>query len=366
MGQNTTIEWADHTFSPWWGCTKVSAACDHCYAQTWARRWGVQWGPHAERRIAGDATWENPHAWNRKAKRLGRRYRVFCASMADVFENRPELEASRARLWQTIRDTPRLDWLLLTKRPQMIQRYLPADWGDGWPNVRLGTTVENQAEADRRIPHLLAVPAAVRFLSCEPLLGPMDLRKWLSPWTCADCEFHGCEDDAGPDGCGQCGTRDAFPADACKVCDADDQQAKPSCPQCGSHRSFQRDHGFKFDYGSRIDWVIAGGESGPGARPSHPDWFRSLRNQCQADGVAYFHKQNGEWLDERAATAAGRAPGPDMFDADGDPKGPRWHFYDPDDRMGGAMIRVGKRAAGRLLDGREHNEAPRTHEVIDA
>lgn len=300
MGADTRIEWADHTFNPWIGCTKVSPACDHCYAETLATaRLGVAWGPHAERRRTKPSTWNLPLRWNRQAEREGRRFRVFCASLADVFDNAVPAHW-RGDLWQIIHETPHLDWLLLTKRPQNIAARLPdagrhgvPAWGAGWPNVWLGTTVENQAEADRRIPHLLSVQAAKRFLSMEPLLGPVDLRKWLDPWTCADCEFHGCEDDCGSDGCGECGEHDAFSqGDECKRCGADVEAARPSCPRCGSHRSFMRDYGFKFDAGRKLlDWIITGGESGPKARPSHPDWFRSLRDQCRAAGVPFFMKQ---------------------------------------------------------------------------
>lgn len=240
MGADTKIEWADHTFNPWMGCTKVSPACDHCYAEvsTPARALGVAWGANEERRRTSEATWRQPLAWNRKAAREGRRFRVFCASLADVFEN--QVPASwRVDLWTLIHDTPHLDWLLLTKRPQNIQRMLPPFGKPAWPwpNVWLGMTVENQAEADRRIPHLLAVPAVRRFLSCEPLLGPVDLRQW---W------------------------RNDVP-------------------------------GGSYMHGNGLHWIIAGGESGPKARASHPDWFRSLRDQCEAAGVPFFFKQWGEW-----------------------------------------------------------------------
>jgi protein gp37 len=170
---------------------------------------------------------------------------VFCASMADVFDNhRSILPDWRANLWSLIAATPHLDWLLLTKRPQNIAKMLPPTWSDGWPNVWLGTTVENQTEADRRIPHLLATPARVRFLSCEPLLGPVDLTRVKNPVCGEVCALTG-----------YLGT------------------------------------GMYGDYGPKLAWVICGGESGPGARPMHPDWARSLRDQCQAAGVPFFMKQ---------------------------------------------------------------------------
>lgn len=183
MAENSTIAWTDHTFNPWIGCQKVSAACDNCYAESYDQRWnkGERWGPHAIRTRTAVPYWNQPAKWNRKAAETQARSRVFCASLADVFDNHKSVLAEwREDLWNLIRETPNLDWLLLTKRPQNIQKYLPADWGDGYPNVWLGTTVENQEEADRRIPHLLSVPAALHFLSCEPLLGEVDLSPYIA------------------------------------------------------------------------------------------------------------------------------------------------------------------------------------------
>jgi protein gp37 len=179
MAKNSHIEWTHHTFNPWWGCIKVSAACDNCYAELWAKRMGHQlWGRDSPRRFFGEAHWREPLRWNEEARIAGHRERVFCASMADVFERRTELNAERLRLWDLIERTPNLDWLLLTKRPQNIQRLVP--WREDWPeNIWLGTTVENQVLAERRLPFLLSNPAAVRFLSCEPLLGPLNLRAWF-------------------------------------------------------------------------------------------------------------------------------------------------------------------------------------------
>jgi len=180
MGKNSKIEWTHHTFNPWWGCTKVSAACTHCYAEVWARRVGAElWGPRAERRFFSDEHWQQPIAWNVEAVTARERRRVFCASMSDVFEALDELTVWRQRLWRLIEATPALDWLLLTKRPYNAITQVP--WRTEWPpNVWLGTTVENQRWAERRVPELTRSPAAVRFLSCEPLLGPIDLRPWLS------------------------------------------------------------------------------------------------------------------------------------------------------------------------------------------
>ena len=180
MAKNSTIEWTHHTFNPWWGCNRVSPACDNCYAEVWAHRLGQNlWGATEARRFFGDNHWREPLRWNAEAATEQRRARVFCASMADVFEWRADLNKQRARLWQLIEQTPNLDWLLLTKRPQYVCRMVP--WKEDWPeNVWVGTTVENQRLADVRLPLLLRVPARVRFLSCEPLLGPLDLRSWFS------------------------------------------------------------------------------------------------------------------------------------------------------------------------------------------
>lgn len=179
MGKNSHIEWTHHTFNPWWGCAKVSPACENCYAEAWAKRVGNKvWGVKAPRRFFGEDHWREPVKWNTEAQRLGVRYRVFCASMADVFENRSDLNEARSRLWTLIEATPMLDWLLLTKRPEHVLKL--TRWGAEWPeNVWLGTTVENQEWADKRMPHLLAVPAKTRFLSCEPLLGNVDLSAYL-------------------------------------------------------------------------------------------------------------------------------------------------------------------------------------------
>lgn len=174
----TSIEWATHTFNPWSGCAKISAGCAHCYAAALPPRMrrGAAWGLEAERQPATDAYWRQPLGWARAAARAGVRPRVFCASTADVFEDRGDLDPLRIRLWALIAETPQLDWLLLTKRPARM-----ALWAreHGWPkNAWAGASVEDQAAADARLPHLLAVPARVRFVSCEPLLGEIDLQRF--------------------------------------------------------------------------------------------------------------------------------------------------------------------------------------------
>lgn len=367
MAALTRIEWADSTFNPWRGCTKVSPACDNCYAATMSKRNPQilgQWGDAAAggtRVVAAEKQWREPLKWNAAAARdssLRERPRVFCASLADVFEdwtgemrdsagkilhrcraghvygldaiyahgaecesgcNRAAILMTmadvRRRLFALIDATPNLDWLLLTKRPKNIARMMPrpsfdhAGWNgtlDGYwhqvqkprSNVWLGTTVENQEQADARIPHLLTAPAAVRFLSVEPLLGPLNLNPWLM--RNSDC----C--NAVMVNTGWCCCCDRF----CR------ERPKP-------------------------DWVIAGGESGPGARPSHPDWFRSVRDQCTAAGVPFFFKQWGDWASPEQVCAAEPMPAQTGTLADATLV---WKF--------------GKAKSGRLLDGREWNEFP--------
>jgi protein gp37 len=232
MGQNSKIEWTHHTFNPWWGCIKISPACKHCYAHSWAKRLGLDlWGRGTGRRFFGDAHWLQPLKWNRDAECARQRRRVFCASMSDVFENRRELDQWRARLWPIIEATPWLDWLLLTKRPQYVAALVP--WQGNWPrNVWLGTTVENQKYANERVPVLLDHGAAVHFVSCEPLLGSIDLERWLGP------------------------------------------TGRPN---------------------TALNWVIAGGESGAKARPMNPGWAVDLRDQCIAAGASFHFKQWGHW-----------------------------------------------------------------------
>lgn len=282
MGAETKIEWCDKTFSPWVGCAKISPACDHCYAESWAKRSGmVQWGPSAARRRTSEAYWRLPLKWDREAAKTGTRPRVFCASLADVFDNAVPQEWRRD-LFSLIDMCRHLDWILLTKRignaRGMLNSLTLGFWDmSPWPHVWLGATICNQDEADRDIPKLLAVPAALHFVSIEPMLGPVYIGHYLPTplWS-------------------------SFP-------------------------------------GPSLDWVISGGESGPGARPAHPDWFRSLRDQCAEAGVPYLHKQNGEWVSVSAVEGHGR------------------HYTFP---YGATVRRVGKKLAGRAIDGVVHDGFP--------
>jgi protein gp37 len=270
MGANSAIEWTHHTFNPWRGCTRVSAGCKNCYAETMSKRnpgvLGV-WGPRGTRVVAAESYWRQPVTWDREAAQAGERRRVFCASLADVFEDdatmplasREVVWAARERLWALIAQTPNLDWLLLTKRPENILSMIPVPWRfhHGAPhNVWYGTSVEDQATAEYRIPYLLQVPARVRFLSCEPLLGPVDLGRWLPD---LDRPIDWVPDGDAPPGIYDPLTRERYPDPA----------------------------------DIELHWVIAGGESGHGARPMHSDWARSLRDQCTAAGVSFFMKQMG-------------------------------------------------------------------------
>lgn len=345
MSANTKIEWADHTFNPWVGCTKISPACDHCYAEGWAKRSGkaagVVWG--GERRRTSESNWQQPLVWNRHAEikinawdrfrdehglsdaemevKQGfskpRRPRVFCASLADVCDNEVPVQW-RVHLLDLIHRTPHLDWLLLTKRIGNAQSMLsvaarnltggaPTWWNpEAWPNIWIGATICNQAEADRDIPKLLAVPAAKRFLSIEPMLGPVDI-------GLCDCD-HG-----------------SIPAPQ--------NVGGVTCPKCNGTG------------GRMVDWVIVGGESGPKARPMHPDWVRSLRDQCVTTGTPFLFKQWGKWAPFSTHAAnycpLGVAP-------DGSRVGQDDQFTDDC----ALMYPFGKEAAGRMLDGREWDEVP--------
>ncbi len=238
MGKDSGIQWTHHTFNPWWGCEKVSPGCANCYAEALAGRFGQKvWGDRAPRRPMSEKYWIQPHKWDVEAKRDGERRRVFCASMADVFERRPGLQPIRERLWTLIEQTSGLDWLLLTKRPENVSDMIPESWKKSpRRNVWYGASVENQQCAEIRIPELLRIPGFIHFLSCEPLLGDLDLGDYLP----GDRWLH-----------------------------AEQPMDRP------------------------IDWVIVGGESGPNVRPAHETWLYNLVGQCQRAEVPVFVKQLG-------------------------------------------------------------------------
>ena len=169
--KGSAINWCDNTFNGWEGCTRVSPGCDHCYAETRDGRHLTEpvshWGKGAPRRVMSDVKWREPLSWNRDAAGADTRPRVFCASLADWADSEAPT-GQRERLWALIRETPNLDWLLLTKRAGNIRRMLPPDWGTGYPNVWLGVTVENRQHGLPRLDALRSIPAAVRFASIEP------------------------------------------------------------------------------------------------------------------------------------------------------------------------------------------------------
>lgn len=290
MAENSKIEWTDHTFNPWMGCTKVSAGCKHCYAETLMdhRYKKVQWGPQGTRVKTSVEMWRKPYRWNKDewseclqcgwrgcsddaegvcagcghpkwAVYTKTRQRVFCASLADVFEDNPQLVEWRVQLFDLIETTPNLDWLVLTKRPENVLKMVPQRWLENWwlDHLWIGASVENQEQADKRIPELVKIPARVKFLSCEPLLEKVDL------------DLRG------------------------------------------------KNYGIGNEF---VNWVICGGESGAGARTIQPDWVRSIRDQCTSLDIPFFFKQWGEYLP---------VGGPEQY----------------------AFEKVGKHRAGAVLDG---------------
>lgn len=357
MSDNSKIEWCDATLNIVTGCTKVSAGCDNCYIDRTPpfriahRKFdgegvGASTGLmfHLER-LALPLKWKRPRL-------------VFTNSLSDLFHKDVPDEVI-ARLWIVMALTPQHTYQVLTKRPARMRSLLSdgprwrealygaAEWvldnieaptpPERWnamrrwlgaaerhdelvsplSNVWLGTTVENQRAANIRIPKLLDTPAAIRFLSCEPLIGPLDLRTWMA----GDVVWPPCWDVHSPsDECGRC---------------------------------------------IRPDWIIAGGESGPGARPMHLDWARSLRDQCQEVGVAFHFKQHGEWVgyaDGGAPDGTGRSPWADN-EPDAYVNRDNGTVMSEADAIadGGSFLgvhRVGKKAAGRVLDGRTWDEFP--------
>lgn len=265
MGETTGIAWCDHTFNTHWGCSHVSPGCVNCYAETLAKRYGNDvWGKSGDRRFFGDKHWNEPLKWNAKAEREGVRRRVFCGSMMDVFEDRADLSDAQYRLVDLIEATESLDWLLLTKRPENVENIVPWGHAEPWPlNVWLGVSVEDQKRADERIPKLLEIPAAVRFLSCEPLIRPVNLERYL--WLMGASTGGPWSDSSGrrrrTDGLG-----------------------KPLPSGVGGQQ-------ISILPSSDIHWVIVGGESGPGRRPMEPEWTRAIWQQCRDAGVAFFGKQ---------------------------------------------------------------------------
>jgi len=362
--KNTKIDWATHTFNGWEGCQKVGPGCDHCYAEARNARFAggiaLNWGPGAPRRRTSTTNWSKPRKWAAEHEAFfrehGHRQRVFCSSLADVFDNAVDPKW-RADLFALIAQTSELDWLLLTKRIGNVQDMLPADWGEGWSNVWIGATVVNQIEAERDIPKLLSVPAALRFLSVEPMLGPIDLRRFLTP-TGIHCR------DVCPD------TRYVLENEVETV--LNNGEFEPLCPHCGERASWT-------GHDAGIDWVIVGGESGRDARPMHPHWPRSIRDQCHVAAVPFLFKQWGEWsefVNEDHYTHCGEERHAHAWvDAQTAQHGLCWlvdddgvwsnHTGEPATDENGqitddiaVMGWFGKAAAGREFDDRQYDELP--------
>lgn len=345
MAKFTKISWAHSTFNPWIGCEKVSPACDNCYAEGVAKRMGkALWGKGAPRFFTGEAYWEEPLAWNEEAGKRGEPWRVFCASLCDVMEDRRDLDERREQLFELIGETPHLTWLLLSKRPENFMKLSPEEWRADWPeNVWPMTTAENQRRLQERLPHLLKVPAKVRGLSIEPLLGPIILptaalpctqcqgRGWSLPYSSAD---HG------------------VPCRSCR----DRAVALGGGP-------FTARTKVVFD---TVQWVIVGGESGGKARPMNPAWVRGLRDQCAQHGVAFHMKQWGEWAPKKeyqgpkkaGVVRWGTVAGDGTFYESTTP----WNGHDDDGTDGNetVVLRVGTKAAGRLIDGRLWDQTPQS------
>lgn len=305
--KDTKISWCDHTFNPWIGCTKVSPACDNCYAEQIASRFKMAaWGNH-KRVLTSEKYWEQPLRWNKQSKskhnawsRFKEQYpglsdeqliskgfikpvkpKVFCGSMCDIFDNSVPF-AWRLHLFTLIQNTPYLDWQLLTKRIGNSQKMLDDIMrfhkiNEPLDNVWLGITICNQKEADRDIPKLLNIPVTKRFLSIEPMLGAIDISAYIK----------------------------------------------------------------------NIDWVIVGGESGRKARPMHPDWVRGVRDQCCEACIPFFFKQWGEWLDRDDIHKRGMIPHYETA----------VHEFSNKDNYS-VMFRIGTKKSGCLLDGIEYKEVP--------
>jgi protein gp37 len=249
MGERTKISWTDHTWNGWIGCDKVSAGCQNCYAEYNVEIFPMAKGKDAFKTLWRTKTWGDPVKWNRTAAAAGRRELVFTCSMSDFFHS--AADPWRDAAWALIKSTPNLTYQILTKRPERIKANLPADWGpEGYPNVWLGTSVELQVYAEKRIPILLEVPAAVHWLSCEPLLGPLNLQ--------------------------------AIGGDRYDFNALNGAVFGP-----GNH-----------NYANRIRWVVVGGESGSGWRPMEYSWALGIFAQCVKAGVAFWGKQRAGPVNE--------------------------------------------------------------------
>lgn len=326
--KESKIEWTDYTWNPWIGCTKVSDGCKNCYAENLmdTRYKKVSWGKGKERVLTSEENWKKPERLDRLARKKGIRIKIFMASLADFFDDEVPDEW-RNKVMDLIEYSTNIDWLIVTKRPENAYKYLKDNFAEMERDLKedhkdnqllalelydkyfnefrnklwIGVSVENQKAADERIPILLDIPAKVRFLSMEPLLGEVNLNY--------------IEGDIG------IGLH-SYDVLNGKNIHWDDGGNCTNCP--------------------KIDWVIVGGESGHNARPMLPDWARFIRDQCQEAGVPFFFKQWGEYF-PREQGEWNTSPLED--------------YYLADDRMP-EFVKVGKKKAGSLLDGREWKEFP--------
>jgi protein gp37 len=328
MGEITGVEYVKHTFSAWHGCHHVSAGCLNCFAEKTAQRWGNSdlWHMHGPRRIVSESTWYQPRKWNEEARREGMRARVLCGTMFDFLEDHPQVGEARARLFRLIEDTPWLLWLLFTKRPENAGM-IP--WGNTWPdNTGLIASVENQ-EYTKRIPPVLDTAAPLKGLSVEPLIGPVNLE--TCSWAPSGWE-------------GYAGTHNPLTGEW--------------WPAIGDP---DKEYANRLTGMERLDWIIIGGESGRDARPMHPKWALDVYRQCQNAGVPVWFKQWGEWGPVHGGTGGDVWTRPQRHlwvdPVTGKTK-PFGEFTGTDDMEWEHMQRLGKGAAGHLLDGREIQELP--------
>lgn len=325
---NTRIEWADRTWSPVTGCTKISEACEHCYTERMSKRLAGRYGYPADNpfqvtfhpdRLKEPLRWRKPS-------------RIFVCSMGDLFH--PDVpDAIKLKVFDVIGGCPQHVFMILTKRPEQMKGFIDKLQVSAYNicvpiktqfrlektpffsqyrplrNLWLGVTCENQQRADERIPILLQIPAAKRFVSVEPMLGPVDINRW----TKETCTNYG--------GIGRVPNHPHIPAHMCQRCKGTGKVSYP-----------------------RFDWVICGGETGPGARPMHPKWVRSLRDQCQATGTAFFFKSWGDWCPSWCGAQSWEP----------DHNTPFYFFDSPPIKT----RRIGKKKAGRLLDGQEWSQYP--------
>lgn len=342
MADKTGIEWTDATVNFWWGCTKVGPGCDRCYAETWAGRFGESlWGVGAPRRKIKSAAatlnrLDNDYAWWAADAEIGRYHpnstrRVFIQSMSDLFDTEVPLEWF-GEAWGKIVQCGRIEIQIVTKRISVVEKRLAAIGITTWPkHAGLLVTVCNQDEADRDIPRLLALKAKLGIpwvgISAEPLLGPI--------------RFRGTSEDR-----------------------------KRCWDWLTGETGIMHPDGPDFDQGPKIDWIIVGGESGKGARPMHPDWARSIRDQCAAAGTAFFFKQWGEWAPPEAIGATQWGPVTDQrgtirnqsrYYVETDVRADRLDAHSFDGHWTRPAFRVGKARAGRLLDGVTHDAMPEQH-----